>query len=107
MERFRHGRVFFLGDAAHQVSPFGARGANSGIQDADNFGWKLARVLKAAASDSLLDSYDAERVPAADENILNSTRSTDFITPKSNISRTLPGRCASTRAALIRSPAAW
>ena len=88
MRRFRHGRVFFLGDAAHQVSPFGARGANSGIQDADNFGWKLAHVLKAAASDRLLDSYDAERVPAADENILNSSRSTDFITPKSNISRT-------------------
>jgi 3-(3-hydroxy-phenyl)propionate hydroxylase len=88
MERFRHGRVFFLGDAAHQVSPFGARGANSGIQDADNLGWKLAHVLKAVASDRLLDSYDAERVPAADENILNSTRSTDFITPKSRISRT-------------------
>ena len=88
MRRFRHGRVFFLGDAAHQVSPFGARGANSGIQDADNFGWKLADVLKGVASDRLLDSYDAERVPAADENILNSSRSTDFITPKSNISRT-------------------
>jgi 3-(3-hydroxy-phenyl)propionate hydroxylase len=88
MERFRHGRVFFLGDAAHQVSPFGARGANSGIQDADNLGWKLASALKAVATDRLLDSYDAERIPAADENILNSTRSTDFITPKSRISRT-------------------
>jgi 3-(3-hydroxy-phenyl)propionate hydroxylase len=88
MERFRHGRVFFLGDAAHQVSPFGARGANSGIQDADNLAWKLALVLEGVASDRLLDSYDAERVPAADENILNSTRSTDFITPKSKVSRT-------------------
>ena len=88
MERFRHGRVFFLGDAAHQVSPFGARGANSGIQDADNLGWKLARVLEGTATDRLLDSYDSERIPAADENILNSTRSTDFITPKSKISRT-------------------
>jgi 3-(3-hydroxy-phenyl)propionate hydroxylase len=87
MERFRHGRVFFVGDAAHQVSPFGARGANSGIQDADNLAWKLALVLQGAAPSALLDSYDAERIPAADENILNSTRSTDFITPKSAMSR--------------------
>ena len=88
MERFRHGRVFFVGDSAHQVSPFGARGANSGIQDADNLTWKLALVLEGVATDDLLDSYDAERIPAADENILNSTRSTDFITPKSAVSRT-------------------
>jgi 3-(3-hydroxy-phenyl)propionate hydroxylase len=87
MQRFRHGRVLFLGDAAHQVSPFGARGANSGIQDADNLTWKLALVLDGLAPDSLLDSYDVERVAAADENILNSTRSTDFITPKSQVSR--------------------
>ena len=88
MERFRHGRVLFAGDSAHQVSPFGARGANGGIQDADNLVWKLARVVRKTAPESLLDSYDAERVPAADENILNSTRSTDFITPKSRVSRT-------------------
>ncbi|MCW5619565.1 MAG: FAD-dependent oxidoreductase [Burkholderiales bacterium] len=87
MERFGYERVFFLGDAAHQVSPFGARGANSGIQDADNFAWKLALVLQDKAPAVLLDSYDAERIPAADENILNSTRSTDFITPKSHASR--------------------
>ena len=86
MERFRHGRVIFAGDSAHQVSPFGARGANSGIQDADNLGWKLKLVLD-GAPDGLLDSYDAERVRAADENILNSTRSTEFITPKSEQSR--------------------
>jgi len=87
MKRFRHGRVLFAGDAAHQVSPFGARGANSGIQDADNLGWKLQLVLLGQAPDTLLDSYDAERVAAADENILNSTRSTDFITPKTAMSR--------------------
>jgi 3-(3-hydroxy-phenyl)propionate hydroxylase len=87
MDRFRHGRVLFAGDAAHQVSPFGARGANSGIQDADNLAWKLALVVHGKAPERLLDSYDAERVYAADENILNSTRSTDFITPKSPISR--------------------
>ena len=87
MERFRHGRVIFAGDAAHQVSPFGARGANSGIQDVDNLGWKLAAVINGHAPDRLLDSYDAERVQAADENILNSTRATDFITPKSAVSK--------------------
>jgi 3-(3-hydroxy-phenyl)propionate hydroxylase len=87
MEKFRHGRVLFAGDSAHQVSPFGARGANSGLQDADNLIWKLKRVIDGAAPDALLDSYDSERVQAADENILNSSRSTDFITPKSELSR--------------------
>ena len=87
MEKFRHGRVIFAGDAAHQVSPFGARGANSGVQDADNLIWKLKLVMEGVAPDALLDSYDVERVQAADENILNSTRSTEFITPKSDVSR--------------------
>ena len=87
MERFRHGRVLFAGDAAHLVSPFGARGANSGVQDADNLGWKLGLVTRGEAPETLLDSYAAEREYAADENILNSTRATDFITPKSEISR--------------------
>lgn len=82
LERFRHGRVLFAGDSAHQVSPFGARGGNGGIQDADNLAWKLALVLEGRAPASLLDSYDYERGLAADENILNSTRSTDFIAPK-------------------------
>lgn len=86
MKRFRHGRVIFAGDSAHQVSPFGARGANSGIQDVDNLGWKLGLVLQGLAPERLLDSYDEERRHAADENILNSTRSTDFITPKSKVS---------------------
>lgn len=88
MERFRHGRILFAGDAAHGVSPFGARGANSGVQDADNLAWKLALVLKGMASPVLLDTYVVERQAAADENILNSTRSTDFITPKSAVSKT-------------------
>jgi len=87
MERFRHGRVLFAGDSAHQVSPFGARGANSGIQDADNLAWKLKLVIDGLSPDTLLDSYEFERVLAADENILNSSRSTDFITPKSEMSR--------------------
>ncbi|WP_457647198.1 FAD-dependent oxidoreductase [Profundibacter sp.] len=87
MEAFRHGRVLFAGDAAHQVSPFGARGANSGLQDTDNLAWKLKLVLEGKAPDALLDTYSDERVYGADENILNSSRSTDFITPKSDISR--------------------
>lgn len=87
MEAFRHGRVLFAGDAAHGVSPFGARGANSGVQDADNLGWKLAAVLQGQAPEALLDTYAVEREAAADENIRHSTRSTDFITPKSPVSR--------------------
>lgn len=87
MERFIDGRVIFAGDSAHQVSPFGARGANSGIQDADNLAWKLKLVIEGTAPESLIESYDWERVHATDENILNSTRSTEFITPKSGISR--------------------
>jgi len=87
MERFRHGRVLFAGDAAHQVSPFGARGANSGMQDAENLAWKLDLVLKGLAPNTLLDSYHEERAHGADENILNSTRATDFLTPKSEISQ--------------------
>ncbi len=87
MEKFRHNRVFFAGDSAHQVSPFGARGANSGLQDTDNLCWKLKLVIEGKAPQSLLDSYDDERIFGAQENILNSTRSTDFITPKSQISR--------------------
>ena len=86
MSRFRHGRALFVGDAAHQVSPFGARGANSGIQDTDNLVWKLKLVIEGKAPEALLDTYSDERVYAADENILNSTRSTDFITPKSRMS---------------------
>ncbi|MEZ5849452.1 MAG: FAD-dependent oxidoreductase [Hyphomicrobiaceae bacterium] len=82
LENFRHGRVLFVGDAAHQVSPFGARGGNSGIQDADNLAWKLDLVLAGTAPAALLDSYGIERQQAADENILNSTRATDFIAPK-------------------------
>jgi 3-(3-hydroxy-phenyl)propionate hydroxylase len=87
MNEFRHGRLLFVGDAAHQVSPFGARGANSGFQDTDDLLWKLALVVQGKAPERLLDTYSADRTYAADENLLNSTRSTDFITPKSRMSR--------------------
>ncbi|MFM1988246.1 MAG: hypothetical protein RJA99_1203 [Pseudomonadota bacterium] len=89
IDRFRHGRVLFAGDAAHQVSPFGARGANTGVQDVDNLAWKLAAVAAGRAPATLLDSYHEERAFAADDNIANSTRATDFITPKSRASRVL------------------
>jgi 3-(3-hydroxy-phenyl)propionate hydroxylase len=87
MERFVHGRVIFAGDSAHLVSPFGARGCNGGMQDVDNLGWKLDRVLNRASPPSFLQSYDEEATVVADVNILNSTRSTDFMTPKSNAAR--------------------
>jgi 3-(3-hydroxy-phenyl)propionate hydroxylase len=83
MQRFTHGRVIFAGDSAHQVSPFGARGANSGLEDAENIAWKLDLALAGIAPASLIDSYDIERIAAADDNIGHSTRSTDFIAPHS------------------------
>jgi 3-(3-hydroxy-phenyl)propionate hydroxylase len=84
MDRFIHGRVIFAGDAAHQVSPFGARGANSGLEDAENLSWKLDRVLRRQSPEGLLESYHIERSAAADENIRESTRSTDFMAPSSH-----------------------
>ncbi|MBZ0215308.1 MAG: FAD-dependent monooxygenase, partial [Fimbriimonadaceae bacterium] len=75
------------GDAAHQVSPFGARGANSGFEDGHNLCWKLAAVLKGEADETLLATYALEREAAANDNIGNSTRATDFISPKSPVSR--------------------
>ena len=83
LETYRHGRVLFAGDAAHLVPIFGVRGANSGIDDADNLAWKLAYVIKGIASDALLDSYSSERVAAAQENLSYGTKSTEFMAPPS------------------------
>ena len=83
IDRFRAGRILFAGDAAHVMSPFGARGGNSSIQDADNLGWKLALVVGGQAPEGLLDSYDAERRPAAAENIRVTSRTTRFLAPQS------------------------
>ncbi|MEO0937825.1 MAG: FAD-dependent oxidoreductase [Pseudomonadota bacterium] len=82
LDRFVHGRVVFVGDSAHVVSPFGARGGNGGIQDVDNLGWKLAAVLH-GAPEALLETYQEERAHGSAENILNSSRATNFMTPKS------------------------
>lgn len=87
MEHFVHGRVVFAGDSAHLVSPFGARGCNGGLADVANLGWKLDLILRGDAGPGLLASYDAEAVAMADENIRASSRSTDFMTPKSTVSR--------------------
>lgn len=87
MHRFVHGRVIFAGDSAHLVSPFGARGCNGGIADADNLVWKLDMVLAGEAPERFLESYNYEAIVIADENIRCSTRSTDFMTPKTTASR--------------------
>ncbi len=83
LEKYREGRVLFAGDAAHLVPIFGVRGANSGIDDADNLAWKLAFAVKGLASDRLLDSYSDERVFAAYENLSHGTKSTEFMAPPS------------------------
>jgi 3-(3-hydroxy-phenyl)propionate hydroxylase len=86
MARFVHGPVIFAGDSAHLVSPFGARGCNGGFADIDNLGWKLDLILRDKAGRPLLESYNTEAIATADENILNSARATDFITPKTKVS---------------------
>lgn len=87
LEHFVHDRIVFVGDSAHVVSPFGARGGNGGIQDADNLCWKLAAVIRGGAPERLIASYDRERRQAADENILHSSRSTAFMTPEHGAER--------------------
>jgi 3-(3-hydroxy-phenyl)propionate hydroxylase len=89
LDSFRHGRVFFIGDAAHVVSPFGARGGNSGVHDADNLGWKLALVHRRAAHQRLVDTYDIERHAAAKENLAVTRRTNRFLAPHSPFERVL------------------
>jgi 3-(3-hydroxy-phenyl)propionate hydroxylase len=89
MERLVHGRAAFLGDAAHEIPPFGARGGNGGIQDAENLAWKLEAVLRGLASPALLETFDRERGQAAIENARHACRSQAFITPRSRPGRVL------------------
>jgi 3-(3-hydroxy-phenyl)propionate hydroxylase len=84
LEKMTHGRVFFLGDANAQHSPFGARGGNRAVQDANNLGWKLALVLQDKARPALLDTYELERHFAARENVEISSRSAVFIAPETD-----------------------
>ena len=85
LDRFVHNRVVFVGDSAHVVSPFGARGGNGGIQDVDNLAWKLAAVIRGDATEALIETYHEERSHGSAENILNSSRATNFMTPKTPI----------------------
>ena len=80
-------RVIFVGDSAHVVSPFGARGGNGGMHDVDNLGWKLASILKKKSSEKILGTYNDERIKAAKENISNSSRATNFMTPKNKMAK--------------------
>ena len=81
-ETFGAGRVFLAGDAAHLYAPFGARGLNSGAQDAENLAWKLAFVLRGWAQAALLGSYDAERAAAARENLRVTSTTMEFLVPQ-------------------------
>lgn len=81
LDRYRHGRVLFAGDAGHLVPIFGVRGLNSGLDDAGNLAWKLAWVLKGQSPDTLLDSYSIERVHATRQNLAYGAKSTEFMAP--------------------------
>jgi 3-(3-hydroxy-phenyl)propionate hydroxylase len=85
LEKFRKDRIFFIGDCAHVMSPFGARGGNSAIQDADNLVWKLSMVLQGKASECLLTSYSDERREGAQTNIQITNRTARFLSPRSPV----------------------
>ncbi len=87
LDRMVFDKIIFVGDSAHVVSPFGARGGNGGIHDVDNLGWKLASILKRKASADILNTYNEERIEAAKENIASSSRATNFMTPKNKMAK--------------------
>ena len=87
LDKLRLGRVFFMGDTAKIVSPFGARGGNTGVADADNLAWKLAAVSRGRASPALLDSYNEERLEAAQQNVLVTNRTARFLRPADGMER--------------------
>jgi 3-(3-hydroxy-phenyl)propionate hydroxylase len=80
--RMKAGRVFLAGDCAHLMAPFGARGLNSGVHDAENAAWKLAFVLRGWASEVLLQTYDTERLAAAAENLEITETTMRFLVPQ-------------------------
>ena len=88
LDHLRAGRVFFMGDTAKIVSPFGARGGNTGVSDADNLAWKLAAVQRGHAHPALLDSYNAERLEAAQQNVQVTNRTARFLRPADGMERT-------------------
>ncbi len=103
-ERFAvHRRAFLAGDAAHLYAPFGARGLNSGIQDAENIAWKIAYLRRGWAAPELLDSYDIERRAAAGENLRVTTATMEFLVPQTERQR---ARRRTALAAAVGDPAA-
>jgi pentachlorophenol monooxygenase/3-(3-hydroxy-phenyl)propionate hydroxylase len=82
VDKMRVGSVFLVGDSAHLYSPFGARGLNSGVADAENLAWKIAEVAAGRAADALLDSYHVERHAAALENLDVTTATMNFLIPR-------------------------
>jgi 3-(3-hydroxy-phenyl)propionate hydroxylase len=87
LHQFRHGRIFFAGDSAHLVAPFGARGLNSAVLDIENLIWKLAFVLKDKAPEALLDTYQEERWPAQLDNQKVTIRTMQFMAPRTAFDR--------------------
>lgn len=81
VDRMRNGRVVMVGDAAHLLSPFGGRGLNSGVADAENAAWKIAYVGYGWATDDLLETYHIERHAAAQENLQVTTATMEFLVP--------------------------
>jgi 2-polyprenyl-6-methoxyphenol hydroxylase-like FAD-dependent oxidoreductase len=94
VERFREGRCFLLGDAAHVHSPMGGQGMNTGLQDACNLAWKLALVIGGRAEPSLLDSYDAERRPVAEALLASTDRAFGYVVSDSRVAAILRTRVA-------------
>jgi 2-polyprenyl-6-methoxyphenol hydroxylase-like FAD-dependent oxidoreductase len=84
-DSFRQGKVFLVGDAAHVHSPVGGQGMNTGIGDAINLAWKLASVLKREAPDTLLDSYESERIGFARQLVETTDRLFTFVTAEGNV----------------------
>jgi 2-polyprenyl-6-methoxyphenol hydroxylase-like FAD-dependent oxidoreductase len=91
-EHFRKGRAFLLGDAAHVHSPAGGQGMNTGIGDAINLAWKLAAVLAGRAPDSLLDTYEAERIGFAKRLVATTDRVFSFATAEGRIAEIIRTR---------------
>lgn len=89
VEHMSVGRVFFAGDAAHALPPYGARGMNSGIQDIDNLSWKLTFVLNGQSDEALLETYHAERHAAARENLRVTEATIQFMIPRTSVRRRL------------------
>jgi 2-polyprenyl-6-methoxyphenol hydroxylase-like FAD-dependent oxidoreductase len=87
VDRFRQGRVFLAGDAAHIHSPSGGQGITTGVQDAYNLAWKLSQVLRAGAPDSLLDTYQEERVPIARAVLKTTDRNTQLLMTQSPVGK--------------------